>query len=359
MAFSNWQMFITRPHLFSYLFLSIYLYILEAYRVRRRNLLFLLPILQIFWSNLHGGSLLGIMILAIYTLGLPFERKRFDKKIISVTFLCVIASFINPNGFHLYTYGMKLSQSKVFSSFVYEWMSPFSPYFIGQNFLYFFSEWFFICIASLLMKLKRKSWLDAFLIFLFLYLCTRAMRHIALAMIFLLPAVGEEITGFINYCKKKWDISRFRASAKLIFSLCLLYATFHIAINGLSPGKGWKVCKISGRMGEDMPVEAVDHLLKNNLPGEIFNSYGYGSYLIYRLYPERKVYIDGRIAMYGEGLAKDLTGLSDVRMDIIVEKYGINTALISNSEPERLHTYFMNRNFRPVYSDEYVCIYTR
>ncbi|GAG27787.1 unnamed protein product, partial [marine sediment metagenome] len=67
-------------------------------------------------------------------------------------------------------------------------------------------------------------------------------------------------------------------------------------------------------MGEDMPVEAVDYLLKNNLPGEIFNSYDHGSYLIYRLYPERKVYIDGRIAMYGESLAKELTGLSDAKM---------------------------------------------
>ena len=163
-------------------------------------------------------------------------------------------------------------------------MSPFSPNFIGQTFLYFFSEWVFICIFAFFMKLKRKSWLDAFLIFFFLYLATRAMRHIALAMIFLLPAVGEEITSFIHYCKKKWDISRLRTSTKLIFSLCLLYAICHIAINGLSPGKGWKVCRASMSMGEDMPVEAVHYLLKNNLPGEIFNSYDYGPYLNYRLY---------------------------------------------------------------------------
>jgi len=291
--------------------------------------------------------------------GLQFERKSFDKRIISITFLSIIASLINPNGFHLYTYAMRLSQSKVFSSLVYEWMSPFSAHYVDQRFLYFFSEWFFISIFAFLIKLKRKSWLDSFFIFLFLYLSTKAIRHMASAMIFLLPAIGGEMTDFIHYCRKKWDISVLRTATKLIFSLCLVYASFHIATYGLTHKKGYAACKIGVRMGWDMPEKAVDYLLKNDLPGEIFNSYDHGSYLIYRLYPERKVYIDGRIAMYGERLAKELMGLSDVKMDAILEKYGINTALLSFREPKRLHIYFIKRDFTPVYSDKYACIYTR
>ncbi len=359
MAFSNWTMFITRPHLFSYLFLSIYLYILESYRLRGRNLLFFIPVLQIFWCNLHAGSLLGILIVVIYALGLQFERKHLDKKIISVTLLSIIASLINPNGFHLYSYVMGLSRSNVFSSLIYEWRSPFSALWVDYIFVYFFSEWFFITIFALLMKLKRKAWLDSIFIFLFLYLSSRAARHIGLAMIFLLPVIGEEITNFIRYCGKKWDISKLRITTKLIFSLCLSYAIFHIIVYGLSPKKGTMSCKIGMRMGFDMPEKAVDYVLENNLPGEIFNSYDYGAYLIYRLYPERKVYIDGRIAMYGEKLARELFGLSDVKMDEILEKYGINTALISYRDPERLHIYFMKRDFTLVYSDKYVRIYTR
>ena len=359
MAFSNWTMFIARPHLFSYLFLSIYLYILEGYRLRKKNLIFFIPVLQIFWCNLHAGSLLGILILIIYALALQFERKTFDKQIIFITFLSVIASLINPNGFHLYTYVMGLSRSNVFSSLIYEWRSPFSALWVDYIFVYFFSEWFFITIFALLMKLKRKAWLDSILICLFLYLSSRAVRHIALAMIFLLPTIGGEITNFIRYCRERWDIALLGTVTKLVFSLCLLYMTFHIAIYGLSSKKGSKACKIGMKMGWDMPEKAVDYLLENNLPGEIFNSYDYGAYLIYRLYPERKVYIDGRIAMYGEKLAKELFGLSDVKMDEILEKYGINTALISYRDPKRLHIYFMKRDFAPVYSDKYVRIYTR
>ncbi|GAG53126.1 unnamed protein product, partial [marine sediment metagenome] len=118
------------------------------------------------------------------------------------------------------------------------------------------------------------------------------------------------------------------------------------------------VCRISAKIGADIPEKAADYLLENNLPGEVLNSYDFGSYLIYRFYPERKVYVDGRIAMYGEELIKGLLMVSDQKMDRIIEKYGINTAFISTNEPERLHSYFIE-HFKLTYSDEYARIYTR
>ena len=45
---------------------------------------------------------------------------------------------------------------------------------------------------------------------------------------------------------------------------------------------------------------AVDWLLRNKPQGNIFNSYGWGGYLIWRTYPEYKVYIDGRADVYGD-----------------------------------------------------------
>ena len=39
--------------------------------------------------------------------------------------------------------------------------------------------------------------------------------------------------------------------------------------------------------------------------GPIFNAYGWGGYLIWKLHPERAVYIDGRADVYGDALVED------------------------------------------------------
>ncbi len=42
------------------------------------------------------------------------------------------------------------------------------------------------------------------------------------------------------------------------------------------------------------PVALVDYMLERHMSGRIFNDYGFGGYLIYRLAPHSQVYIDGR-----------------------------------------------------------------
>src|SRR5207249_12003311 len=42
------------------------------------------------------------------------------------------------------------------------------------------------------------------------------------------------------------------------------------------------------------PVAAVDFIETRHVPGPIFNKYGWGRYLIFRLYPDYRVFADGR-----------------------------------------------------------------
>ena len=44
----------------------------------------------------------------------------------------------------------------------------------------------------------------------------------------------------------------------------------------------------------------MDWLLENKPTGNLFNSYNWGGYLIWRAYPEYRVYIDGRADVYGD-----------------------------------------------------------
>jgi hypothetical protein len=51
---------------------------------------------------------------------------------------------------------------------------------------------------------------------------------------------------------------------------------------------------------ENFPQGAVNWILTNKPQGQIFNYYNWGGYLIWRLYPEYLVYIDGRADVYGD-----------------------------------------------------------
>ena len=51
-------------------------------------------------------------------------------------------------------------------------------------------------------------------------------------------------------------------------------------------------------IAKDYPVAAVDYLRQHPHPKGMFNDYFYGGYLIWRLGPQHKVFIDGRGDLY-------------------------------------------------------------
>src|SRR6185369_14008851 len=83
------------------------------------------------------------------------------------------------------------------------------------------------------------------------------------------------------------------------------------------------------------PVSAVDFLKDHQLPGPIYNRYGWGGYLIYRLYPQYRVYIDGRADVYGDSFFTETmnveSGFSDWRRTL--DRHGIQTVLIAPDVP--------------------------
>src|SRR5262249_35826581 len=53
------------------------------------------------------------------------------------------------------------------------------------------------------------------------------------------------------------------------------------------------------------PVGAVDFILKNTPSGNLYANDQFGGYLIYRLYPQFKVFVDGRNDFYRQGTVLD------------------------------------------------------
>jgi hypothetical protein len=79
-----------------------------------------------------------------------------------------------------------------------------------------------------------------------------------------------------------------------------------------------------------MPEAAARYIEENNLPGPIFHHQAWGGYLLYRWYPQRKVFIDGRVDMYGPEIANDYIEAMAVRPGWrdVLERHRVQTVLL-------------------------------
>jgi hypothetical protein len=78
------------------------------------------------------------------------------------------------------------------------------------------------------------------------------------------------------------------------------------------------------------PVQAVDWLEAHPPAGRGFNYFPWGGYVLYRLWPDVRVFIDGQTDFYGEALTREyeqVITLSD-GWQAVLEKYDVAWVLI-------------------------------
>ena len=107
-----------RPHLFTYLFLSILsVNIFKSGYFERKKILTLIimPVLFLFWANIHSGFVIGLgiyWIVAVIPLILPWGKNAGNASTFRETAgrrllppaLATVAALLNPSGIHAFTY---------------------------------------------------------------------------------------------------------------------------------------------------------------------------------------------------------------------------------------------------------------
>src|SRR5215831_19601227 len=115
--------FLARSHVLSWLFTLVWFWVLGSYEsssdARANPRIWLLPLLMLIWVNVHGGFLLGFVLLAIFWLGslgtwLHLKHSRIEESLgkiaagkrvralTEVGLLSAAASLVNPYGWHLH-----------------------------------------------------------------------------------------------------------------------------------------------------------------------------------------------------------------------------------------------------------------
>lgn len=352
--------FVIRPFIFSYLFISIFLYIIRLYKVKGKRLLWVLPILMLIWSNIHYGCVLGIAILVIQVLGelLKWMGLRYfncgpkallpAKKLQNIFFITVftiLASLVNPYGWRFFLYGLKLQNILVnfpiaeHMGTVLRWYPLFTVNIILLGIV-------------LLLTIKRIDFSEFLLILIFLYISLSNVRFIALFAIIASPITAKHLylslERFITITSKKTKkiINILLLIALTITFFTVMYNEKHFAF-GLGIKKG------------AFPEKAVRFLKENNIRGNMFNPYHYGGYLNWALFPRNRVFVDGRLVFYGSDTLQKY--LEIVKLHPLWNKLlsQTNVDLVIFNEAPFLDGLRKSSGWSLVYWDDIVSIYLR
>ncbi len=298
------QRFVVRPELFTFAFIALLLFLLESEKFRAGSRFFALPLLSAVWANLHGGFILGVVIIWLSCLGegLSLILPGFDsplsssgrkwRRLLLIAALSAAAAGLNPSGFQVYNYYS--SEISKLSSFIYVWQ-PF-PWSAWRSWT--LSQAFFplLILLGALSFIRRRRRLSHLLIFLFFsYLGVKAVRNIYIFYIitpFVLAVNFQRLTGD-NLTARMVKRLTFPALIVILIGV-IIYPHYQRDPfrNDIHREFGGGISAVT------YPVEVSKFLSASGIRSPIFNSFGIGGYLVWKLWPERKVYLDGRLSVY-------------------------------------------------------------
>ena len=295
--------FSMRPEATSGLGLAMLLALLCSYRAARTRSLWVLIPLGLVWVNLHGGMLTGVVVLGTFTVGsvadyllarrrgLPaagaLEPARV-KHLVVATVAFAATSFATPNGarLHAWSFGGGLGG---LTTQVTEYM----PLWVGyrQNWIPILAlAALVLWVAWLLMRQGTRAPLAGWLPLVVLAgWAVKMMRQVWPASLVALGvaafAGGTPPPGKAASRLPGWAPPLAWCALSALTALGMWNRWTAFAWHGVQVGLGQNV--------EMLPVGATDWLLRERPPGRLFNTYGDGYYLAFRLYPTYRLFIDG------------------------------------------------------------------
>lgn len=326
-----------RPHNLSYLFFAINIYLLV---IKPKYDYYYHFINQMLWVNTHNGFILGFVnLLLLY----PYNRKlkiSLHKTILAL----LLGSLASLNFYHPFIEVINpfIGETKgIFDSLkVHEWQYTDSKL--------YFSYYGLLILISFYVLVKEKKWrLLPFYLF-YLALSIRFVRFIDffafVAFFVMISGVKEKILS---------SDKKLRLTKIAIFTVFFVITLQNYFFNPLIPC-GYGVANYF------YPKNAVLYMKNNDIKGNVFNSYAFGGYIIYNLYPESKPAIDGRLC-YPLDFIKLYADAHEKKESFrkIIEKFTPDIFLIDFEHPAIALFISETKNYALVYFDDEAMVFLK
>ncbi len=301
-----------RPGVVSFLGVAVFVCLLEG-----RRGWWALPPLALVWANCHGGFPLGWLVLGAYCGESLIRRSswRESRRLWLAAALAIAVSGINPNGFGVVSTVLAYRRSPMTANLI-EWRPPKlwgDPY--GFDILLYAAA---LVLALSWRRVRPAHWI---LFAAFAAASLAAFRNTPLVA-FLAPVL---IAAYFPF--------RLPAPADLEWAAPVAAA---MAVAALAQGRFLQLRVATWTI----PAGAADYLLEHHPGGPILNTYEQGGYLIWRLWPAARVFIDGRglsetvyrdynQILYNRGSAAD--AVAGPRQELL-NRYGVRVVVMNTMD---------------------------
>lgn len=368
--------FVARPLVATLLGFALTLFLLLKHRRSGRQAWLLgIPVVMAIWVNLHFGFITGLGLIALVFVsdilsrampinGAPVERGRLK----SHSFVVLVGGSLlalgaNPSGYGALTTMAQMTQAGTASAVV-EWLSPDFHLPGPQVFLLPVA----LAILAHALGRSRPDWVDLVLLLAMTGGALYSMRHMPLAAIALAPVIAR---GFASWTPIPWrnrwlsclpnSVRRRGAddlgdrTHALNLLLCSVAALAILAARPVVDALQVR------RLIAAVPVEATNFLESRQVLGPILNEYSAGGYLIWRLHPRGKVFIDGRYTLYPSAVINDyfrITHLKEGWLGVLDER-GIQAILARDPKSGFVQALLGTGRFRLVHADAHFGVLIR
>ncbi|HKR04234.1 MAG TPA: hypothetical protein VJY62_06310 [Bacteroidia bacterium] len=376
-----------RPEMISHLMTALYLNILIKARFKRPKFVFWIIPLQVIWTNFHEAYGTGMIIMLISACAIWIENyfsKKYKtetgisddvKKNFSVAaFLALIAPALHPRGFKMIYHPVEIFKQVGENKFTTELVS-FTDHDYWHYQSYFNVGIFLICLVYFFSNYKKpkknsgRSLFQSFLVFglsyfilfiLFFYLSLTAFRNIPFFIIISTPVMAVALEKFFSGIKK------ISLSPKIIYVSLLVFGMFSYA--SVTTNHYYKTFNMRDSFGmkidaDKNPVGAAKFLSDHHLTGTGFCDYLTSSYLLWKLYPGFKTFIDLRdLDIFPESFFKSylLTTSVPQYFDSSDAKVHFEYAVVYRLQSLALHQHLIaSNNWDLVYFDAVAALYLK
>jgi hypothetical protein len=354
--------FLARPHILSWLLTVVWFELLDsaagASPSEQKKRLLWLPVVMLIWVNVHGGFVLGFVLLAVYLVGGAIEygsdRERrgesaaWLKRLGGVSLLVTAASFVNPYTCHLHLHVYRYLTDRFLMNRISEFLSPDFHGAAQQC----FAALVLITIVALASTQRRPRATHLLVLLVAVYGGFYATRSLPTSSLLMVLVIAPIISESVSKLGESADAAGWlRGLAAWAHSFGLRMETLEKSLYGhfwlvLVFVLGLWACAHQGRIGSTQfinayfddkrfPVAAAEVIAGQGIHGPILSLDYWGGYLIYRLYPETQVVADDRHDLYGNAFFKDYLKAVLVQpgWDDALDKLEVNWVLMPADSP--------------------------
>ena len=354
-----------RPEIFSFVILAFFLFaIFKAKYEKLYFYLWFLPVLELFWVNLHIYFFIGpFLILAFLADRLISVDKRHAVSLIHILgifLLTATATLANPSGIHgallpfnvLNEYGYSIVENQTLS-FLADFFGFNLPIFVFKISVAVLAVSFALTIKNLKNRIFEII-ISAF----FIYAGFRMLRNLPLYALSSFPVLAILLTDVFNKLKKFNIAKRTSIISKTVIVAFMIFMIFFVA-----GGNYYEKTGLSKEFGLSVPnglERAVDFVKQNKIKGPMFNNFDIGGYLIWQMYPQEKVFVDNRPEAYSVKFFNEIykpMQEDEKKWLEFSDKYGINFIFFGHTDATSWGQNFLNdivknQDWRIIYLNE-------